>query len=253
MDRKAMTGGNGASDAEMKQWLVEVCPVVARTLKLPKPMERAADRALEVISVSTALRWVEILKIGKADDIRLMAQGVPDAGAKLSSLEGQRAITAREASHRAVPMLRALARAVETVMAFWKAGGHPRRAVIRTLATLGVSHLVSGATQFREELASVLGAESDTGRLIDVYATTVVANKVEKIEDIDRLISRSVPFGPWVRSLWVCLRFKAQAIKRSPETDPEWNHPLWGLGMILRELAGTTARRGAGEDSDSVM
>jgi|GEM_PF-3923077 len=253
MDRETMSGGNGASDAELKQWLVEVCPVVTKALKLPKPMGKAADRALEAVSVGTTLRWVEMLRIGRADKIRFMAQSVPDAAAKLSSAEGQQAIKAWETTHRVVPVLRTLEQAVQTILAFWKAGGCPRRAVIRALAALGVSHLVSDAAEFREELADVIGTQGDAVRLIEGYATTAVADKVEKIDDIDRLISRSVPFGRWVRSLWVCLKLKAQATKRSLETDPEWGHPLWRLGMTLRELAGTTGRRGAGEDSDSGM
>jgi len=253
MDRETISGGNGASDAELKQWLVEVCPVVTRALRLPRPMEKAADRALEAVSVGTALRWVEMLRIGRADKIRFMAQSVPDAAAKLSTPEGQQAIKAWETSHRVVPVLRTLERAVQTILAFWKAGGRPRRAVIRALAALGVSHLVSDATEFREELADVISTQSDAGRLIEGYATTAVANKVEKMKDIDRLISRSVPFGPWVRSLWVCLKLKAQATKRSLETDPEWGHPLWRLSMILREVAERTGRCSTGEDSKSVM
>lgn len=242
MDRETMTGGNGASDAELKQWLVEVCPVVTRALKLPKPIEKAADRALEAVSVGTALRWVEMLRIGRADKIRLLARDTPDMAAKLSSPEGQQAVRSWEATHRVVPVLRTLERAVNTVMAFWKAGGHPRRAVIRALAALGVSHLVSDATGFREQLANVIGTESDAGCLIEGYATTTVANKAEKMENIDRLISRSVPFGSWVRSLWVCLKLKAQATKRSLETDPEWGHPLWRLSMTLRDIAERTGK-----------
>ena len=239
MDRQTMSGGDGASDAELEQWLSEVFPVAARALKLPRPMEKAAKRAPKIVPVGTALRWVEMLRIGRADEIRLMAQNTPDAAAKLSTPEGQQAIRKWEASHRVVPVLRALERAAETMLAFWRAGGHPRRAVIRALATLGTSHLVSDATGIREELAVVIGScQSNTVRLIEDYTATAVADEVEKIESIDRLISRSLPFGPWVRSFWICLKLRVQRIKRSLEMDPESGHPLWRLSLILREVAG---------------
>jgi hypothetical protein len=242
MDRQTMSGVDGVSDARLKHWLGEVFPVLARGAGLPRSMEKAGNQAVEVVPTGIALRWFEMLGIGKPDEIRLMARNIPDAAAKLATPEGQQAIRDWEASRRVVPVLRALEQAVKTVLAFWRAGGYPRRAVIRALAAPGVSQLVSDATWFREELADVIGTESDAGRLIDVYATTAVANKVERIDDIDRLISRSVPFGPWVRSFWVCLKLKVQATRRSLETDPEWGHPLWRLSMILREVAGRTGK-----------
>ena len=239
MDRGTMSSDNGASDAELKQWLGEVCPVVARALKLPRPMEKAASQALETVSVGTALRWVEMLGIGRADKIRLIARSVPDAAAKLSGPEGQQAIGSWEATHRAVPVLWVLKGAVKTIRAFWKAGGHPRRAVIRALAAMSASQLVPDAVAFREELAAAIGGrDSSAVCLIEDYAAITVANKVEKIESIDKLISRRLPFGPWARSFWLCLKLKAQGIRRSLEIAPDWGHPLWRLSLILREIAG---------------
>ena len=238
MDRETMSTGNGASDAELKQWLVEVCPVVVRALKLPRPMGRAASQALETVSVGTVLRWVEMLEIGRADKIRLMAQSVPDAAAKLSSREGQQAIGSWEATHRAVPVLWVLKGMVKTIRAFWRAGGHPRRAVIRALAAVSASQVVPDAVEFREELAVAIGSrERSAVRLIEDYAAITVANESEKIESIDKLISRSLPFGPWAWSFWLCLKLKAQGIKRSLEMAPDWGHPLWRLSLILREVA----------------
>ena len=243
MDRETMSGGNGASDAELKQWLAEVCPVVVKALKLPRRMEKAANQALEAASVGTALRWVEMLEIGRADKIRLMAQSVPDAAAKLSSPKGQQAIQNWEATHRVVPVLRALKRAVKTIRAFWRAGGHPRRAVLRALAAMSASQVVPNAVEFREELAATIGGrESSAVCLIEGYAATAVANEVDKIESIDRLISRSLPFGPWVRSFWLCLKLRVQRLKRSLEMTPDWGHPLWRLSLILREVAGRTGK-----------
>jgi len=69
-----------------------------------------------------------------------------------------------------------------------------------------------------------------------------VADEAGKIENIDRLISRSLPFGPWVRSFWICLKLRFQRIKRSLEFDPELGHPLWRLSLILREVAGTRGK-----------
>lgn len=239
MDRQTMSGGDRASDAELEQWLSQVFPVAARALKLPRPMEKAARRAPKIVPVGTALRWVEMLRIGKPDEIRLMARNTPDAAAKLSTPEGQQTIRKWETSHRVVPVLGALKRAAETMLAFWRAGGHPRRAVIRALATLGTSHLVYDATGIREELAGVIGScQSDTVRLIEDYTATAVADEVEKIESVDKLISRSLPFGPWVRSFWICLKLRVQGIKRSLKMDPESGHPLWRLSLILREVAG---------------
>lgn len=236
-----MSGSNGASDAELKQWLGEVCPVVARALKLPKPMGKAADQALEAVSVGTALRWVEMLRIGRADKIRLMAQSVPDAAAKLSTPEGQQVIQNWEATHRVVPVLRALEQAVKAILTFWTAGGRPRRAVIRALAALGVSPIVPDSAGFREQLAGVMGGcESDAVRLIENYTATAAANEVNKTESADRLISCSLTFGPWVRSLWVCLKLRVHGMKRRAETDLESGHPLWRLSLILREVARRT-------------
>lgn len=237
MDRETTSGGHGASDAELKQWLGELCPIVVRVLKLPRPMEKAADRALEAVSVGIALRWVEMLGIGRAAKIRLMAQNVPDAAAKLSSPQGQRALRSWEANHRVRPVLRALEQAVNRILAFWRLGGHPRRAVIRALAALSVSQLISDAARFREQLADVMGTESDAGHLVEGYAAITVDNKPEKTESIDGLISGSVPFGQWVRSLWVCLRLRSQKTRRIPATDFESCHPLWRLSLILREVA----------------
>jgi hypothetical protein len=243
-----MSTGNGATDAELKQWLGEVCPVVARALKLPQPMEKAANQVLETVSVGTTLRWVEMLGIGRADKIRLMAQNAPDAVAKLSSPEGQQAVRSWEATHRVIPVLRALKGTVKTIRAFWRAGGYPRRAVIRALAAISASQVVPDAVGFREELSGVIGrCQSDTVRLIEGYAVTAVADEVEKIESIDRVISRSLPFGPWVRSLWVCLKLRVQGIKRSSETDPEWGHPLWRLSLTLREVAGRKGKETLGQ------
>lgn len=241
MDRKTMCG-NGASDAELKRWLGEVCLVVTRALRLPRPMEKAADRALEVVSVGTALRWVEMLEIGRADKIRLMAQSVPDAAAKLSTPEGQQAIRSWEARHRVVPVLRVLEEAVKAILGFWRAGGRPRRAVVRALAAMAVSQVVSDAAGFRKELASVIGTRSDTPRLIEGYTATAVANEGEKVESIDRLISHSVTFGAWVRSLWLCLRLRIQETKRTMIRDLESGHSLWRLSLILREVARRTGK-----------
>lgn len=239
MDRQTMSSGDRASDVELEQWLSQVFPVVARALKLPRPMEKAARRAPKTVLVGTALRWVEMLRVGKPDEIRLIARNTPDAAAKLSTPEGQQAIRKWEASYRVVPVLRVLERAAATMLAFWRVGGYPRRAVIRALAALSASQLVSDATGIREELASVIGScQSDTIRLIEGYAATAVADEVEKIESVDKLISRSLPFGPWVRSFWICLKLRVKGIKRGPEMDPESGHPLWRLSLILREVAG---------------
>ena len=239
MDRQAMSHGSGVSDAELEQWLSEVFPVVARALRLPRPMERAARQAPKAIPVRTALRWVEMLRIGEADEIRLVARITPDAAARLSTPEGEQAIREWEASHRVVPVLTALKRAAETIGALWRAGGYPRRAVIRALAALGASQLVSDVAGFRKELAGVIGGrQSDTVPLIASYTATAVANQVEKIEKVDNVISRSLRFGPWVRSVWICLKLRFHGIKRSGETDPESGHPLWRLGLILMEVVG---------------
>ena len=255
MDKQAMSGGDGASDAELNQWLAEVCPVVTRALKLPKPMEKAARRAPKTVPVGTALRWLEMLGIGKPDEIRLMPRNTPDAAAKLSSPEGQQAIRSWEANHRVVPVLGALERAVKTIRTFWRAGGHPRRAVVRALAAMSASQVVPDAVEFREDVAATIGgSESSAICLIEDYAATAVADEVEKIESIDRLISRSLSFGPWVRSLWVCLKLKAQGMKRSAETDLKSGHPLWRLGLILREVAGRAGKiPSTGKDSESAM
>jgi len=238
-----MSGGNGASDAELKQWLCDICPVVTRALKLPEPMERAADRALEVIPVATALRWVEMLRLGRGNEVRLIARGTPDAVAKLSSPEGQQAIKSWEATHRVTPVLSALERSVKTIRASWRAGEHPGRAVIRTLAALSVSQMTSDAAGFRDEMAGIIGAQGDVPCLIQGYAATVVANEDEKVENIDRLICRSLPFGLWVRSFWLCLKLKMQGMKSSSVVT-SWDHPLWRLSQILREIAMTKRKEG---------
>jgi len=255
MDKETMSGGNGASDAELKQWLGGICPVVTGVLKLPRPVGKAAHQALEIISVGTALRWVEMLGIGKADEVRLMAQSVPDAVAKLSSREGQQAIRSWETAHGVVPVLRALKGTVKTILAFWKAGGRPRRAVIRALATMSASQVVPDAVKFREGLAATIGVRnSSSAYLIEGYAASVVTNEVEKIESIDRTISRSVPFGPWVRSFWICLKLRLQGIKRKSEMGAELSHPLWRLSLILREIAGTKGKETKdSRDSESVF
>jgi len=255
MNKETMSGGNGATDAELKQWLGEVCPVVTGVLKLPRPMGKAAHQALEIISVGTALRWVDMLGIGKADEIRLMAQSVPDAAAKLSSQEGQQAIRSWETTHRVVPVLRALKGMVKTILAFWKAGGRPRRAVIRALATMSASHVVPDVAGFREELAATIGVcNSSSACLIEGYAASVVTNEVEKIESIDRLVSHTLPFGPWVRSFWICLKLKVQGLKRKSEMGTELSHSLWRLSLILREIAGTKGKETKdSRDSESVF
>jgi hypothetical protein len=116
--------------------------------------------------------------------------------------------------------------------------------VIRTLAALAVSQVVPGAARFREELAAAMGScQSNAACLIDGYAAIAAADKVEMVERIDRVVSRSFPFGPWVRSLWLCLKLRVQGIRRSPGVDTEAGHPLWGLGLILREVA---ERKGKG-------
>lgn len=248
MDREAMSNSSGATNAELKQWLCEICPVVTRALKLPKPMEKAAERALETVSVGTALRWLEMLGIDRADKIRLMAQSTPDAAAKLSSPAGQQAIRNWEVTHRVAPVLSALKRSVKTILAFWRAGGHPRRAVIRALAAMSASQVVPDAAEFREDVAATIGgSESSAVCLIEDYVATTVTNEVEKIESIDRLISRRLPFGPWVRSLWVCLKLKVQGIKQESEMGAESNHPLWRLSLILREAAGRTGKGNSGD------
>ena len=254
MDRKTMCG-RGASDVELRQWLCEICPVVTRTLRLPRPLEKAVDGALGVISVDTALGWVEMLGLGKAHEIRLMAQSIPDAAAKLSSPEGQEALRSWEASHGVGPVLRTLEQAVKTIVAFWKAGGHPRRAVIRALSSLGVSPVVPHAGEFREALAAVMGSgRGETVSLIEEYVAITVTNKVDKLESIDGLISRSVPFGAWVRSLWLRLRLKVQWIKGGMEVIPDSGHPLWRLSLILREMAGSTDRKAPdSKDSESIV
>ena len=242
MDR-GMDAGNGMTDAELRQWLGEVFPVLARGAKLPRSMEKAANRAVEAVPVGTTLRWVEMLRIGKPDEIRLMAHNIPNAAAKLGTPEGQQAIRGCEATQRVVPVLRALERAVKMVRAFWRAGGHPRRAVIRALAVLGASEVVPNAEAFREELAATMGAcQSSAVCLIEKYAGTAVANEGEKVESIDRLIFRSLTFGPWVRSFWLCLRLRIQGTK-TMITDFDLGHPLWRLSLILREIAG---RKGKG-------
>lgn len=247
MDRQAMSTGNGASDAELEQWLSEVFPVAVGALKLPRPLEKAVRQAPKTVPVGTTLRWLEMLGIGKPDDIRLMAQNTPDAAARLSTPEGQQAIRKWEANHRVVPVLGALKRAAEAILAFWRVGGHPRRAVIRTLAALGASQVVSGATGLRDELTGAIGScQGDTVRLIEGYAATAVADEVEKIERADKLISRHLRFGPYVRSFWLCLKLMMQGIKRSPEMDPEWGHPLWRLSMVLREVAGIKGKESQG-------
>ena len=243
MDREVMNNSSRATDAELKQWLCEICPVVTRALKLPKTMEKVVDRALETVSVNTALRWVEMLGIGRADKIRLMSQSVPDAAAKLSSPEGQQTIRDWEGSYRVVPVLSALKRAVKTILAFWRVGGHPRRAVIRALAAVSASQVVPDAEAFREEAAATIGAsESSAVCLIEDYAAMAVADEPEKIASIDRLISRNLHFGPWVRSLWVCLKLKAHGIRQKSEAGAESSHPLWRLSLILREVAGRTGK-----------
>ena len=238
MDRQTMSGDNRASDAELKQWLGEVCPVVAKALKLPRPMEKAASQALETVSVGTALRWVEMLGIGRADKIRLIARSVPDAAAKLNGPEGQQAIGSWEATHRAVPVLWVLKGAVKTIRTFWRARGHPRRAVIRALAAVSASQVVPDAVEFREELAATIGCKSSAVCLIEDYTAIAVANESEKIDSIDKLISRHLHFGPYIRSFWFCLKLRGQGMKRSLEMDPDWGHPLWRLSLILREIAG---------------
>ena len=239
MDRQAMSTGNGASDAELEQWLSEVFPVAVGALKLPRPLEKAVRQAPKTVPVGTTLRWLEMLGIGKPDDIRLMAQNTPDAAARLSTPEGQQAIRKWEANHRVVPVLGALKRAAEAILAFWRVGGHPRRAVIRTLAALGASQVVPDAAEFREELAATIGSgESDAACLIENYAAIAVANESEKIEHGDKVISRHLRFGSYVRSFWICLKLKAQGMKRSAETELESAHPLWRLGLILREVSG---------------
>jgi len=255
MDRQAMSDGNGTSDAKLEQWLSQVFPVVVRALKLPRPMEKVADRALEAVSISTALRWLEMLGIGKPDEIRLLAQSTPNAAAKLSSPEGQQAIRSWEANHRVVPVLWTLEGAVKTIRTFWRARGHPRRAVVRALAAMSASQVVPDAVEFREDVAATIGgSESSAVCLIEDYAATAVADEVEKIEGIDRLISRSLSFGPWVRSLWVCLKLRVQGMKRSAETDLKSGHPLWRLGLILREVAGRAGKiPSTGKDSESAM
>lgn len=243
MGRQTMGTGNRASDAELEQWLEEVFPVVARALKLPRPLEKAARRAPKTVPAGNAVRWLEMLGVGQPDDIRLMVRNTPDAAAKLSTPEGQQAIRRWEARHRVVPVVIALERAVESMLAFWRAGGHPRRAVIRAFATLSVSQVVPSAAGFREQLAAAIGScQSDTVCLVEGYAATAVADEAGKIENIDRLISRSLPFGPWVRSFWICLKLRFQRIKRSLEFDPELGHPLWRLSLILREVAGTRGK-----------
>ncbi|MFC1909959.1 hypothetical protein ACFLXC_01540 [Chloroflexota bacterium] len=254
MDRDTMSGVSGASDAELKKWLGEVCPVVVRALKLPQPLEKTADRALETVSVGTALRWVEMLGIEGKDKIRFMAQSVPDAAAKLSSQEGQRAIRSWEATHRVIPVLSSLERAVKTLLAFWRTGGHPRRGVIRTLAAVSASQVVPGAAEFREEVAAAIGgSESSAVCLIADYAANAMTNEVEKIEGIDSLISRKPLIGPWVRSLWVCLKLKAPGIKQESNTGDESSHPLWRLSLILREAAGRKGKENLGNIKDSEL
>jgi len=249
-----MSGGKVMSDTELKQWLGEVFPVVARAVNLPRPAERAANQGLEAIPAGTALRWVEMLRIGRPDEIRLMAQNVPDAAEKLRTPEGRQAIRNWEADHGVVPVLRALEQAVKTVLAFWRTSGQPRRAVIRALAALGVSPVVPQAAAYRGELADVIGTQSETVSLIDGYAAAAVADESEKIENVDRLISRNLPLGAWVRSLWVFLKLKVQASKRNSEMGVELGHPLWRLSLILREVAGRGERKSeTGKDSESDM
>lgn len=241
-----MDTGNGASDAELRHWLGEVFPVLARGAGLPRTIEKAANRAVEMVPVGIALRWVEMLGIGKPDEIRLMAQNTPDAAAKLGTLEGQQAIRRCEATKRVAPVLRALERAVKMVGAFWRAGGHPRRAAIRTLAVLSVSQVVPNAEAFREELAATIGVcQSSAVCLIEKYAGIAVANEGQKVENIDRLISRSPIFGSWVRSFWLCLRLRIQGTK-TIVTDFELGHPLWRLSLILRGIAGRKGKAAPG-------
>jgi hypothetical protein len=239
-----MTIGNIARDAELKQWLGEVCPVIVKALKLPRNMERAASQALGTVSVGTALRWVDMLGAGKADDIRTVAQSFRDAAARLSSTEGQQAVQDWEANHRVVPVLRALQGAVKAILAFWRAGGRPSRAMIRALAAVSVSQVALDGVEFREEAAPTIGGrESSAVCLIDDYTAAALASEMQKMESLDRLISRSLTFGPWVRSFWLCLKLKAQGIRQKSEMDPEWGHPLWRLSLTLREIAGGTGKR----------
>jgi hypothetical protein len=246
MDR-GMVAGNGASDAELRQWLSEVFPVVARGAGLPRSMEKAASQAAEVVPVGTALRWVEMLGVGKSAEVRIMAQNTPDAAATLATPDGEQAIRGCEATQRVALVLRALQRVVKMVLAFWRAGGQPSRAAVRGLAVLGVSEVVPDAEAFREELAATMGVcQSSAVRLIESYGAMVVANEGEKVENIDRLISRSLTFGPWVRSFWLCLRLRIQETKRIMATGFDSGQPLWRLSLILREIAGRKGKAASG-------
>jgi len=237
MDSKTMTI-NGASDAEIRQWLVEVCPMVARALELPRPMQKAADQFFKVVPVDTALRWVEMLGMGKADDIRLTVENTPNAATILDSQEGLQAIRDWETTNRVVPVLKALGEAADTVPISWSKAGSRPRPIIRSLAAIGVSHLVPGSEGFREELAAISGGSSnDTAALIESFASAAVVDDTDKITRIDRLISGRFPFGSWVRSLWVQLKLKLKAARRGLPDDLK-SHPLWRLSLTLREIAG---------------
>jgi len=228
----------GVSDVELRQWLSAVFPVVARGAGLPRSMEKVASQAANVVPVGTALRWVDMLGVGKSAEIRLMAQNIPDAAATLAAPEGQQAIKDCKVTQRVALVLRTLQRVVKTVLAFWRAGGQPSRPAVRGLAVLGVSEIVPDAEAFREELATAMGVcQSSAARLIEDYGALVVANGGAKIESIDRLISRSPTFGAWVRSFWLCLRLRIQETKGVVATDFDSGQPLWRLSLILREIA----------------
>ena len=236
MDNKTVTT-NGASDAELRQWLVEVCPVVARALELPKPMQRAADQFFKVVPVDTALRWVEMLGMGKADGIRLTAKNTPHAATSLNSRQGLQATRDWEAANEVVPVLKALGEAADTLPISWSKTDSPRRPVIRSLAAIGISHLVPESEGFKKELVEIIGSSSgDTTGLIGRYASAAAANDTDRIASIDKLVSGHVPFGPWVRSLWIRLRLRYRSVRRSLADDLK-SHPFWRLSLTLREVA----------------
>lgn len=236
-----------AGDAELKEWLKTLFPVLVASLNLPRSMEAAARRGLELLPMGVTLRWADMLGLGRSDHIRRLPQRAPDAAASLASSEGQRAVGEWEATHQVTPVMRSLEGAAKAVRSLGRRGGRPQRAVLRALAALSLSQIAAGGQELRARVVSAIGAPGDSAAtLLHGYTEIVMVDQRVKIQAIDRVLSSSPIFGPWLRSLWLCLKLRRRGKRQGQHRDCPPEHALWSLSLILREIAGVRGqgRRG---------
>lgn len=199
-----------AKDAVLKRWLDGAFPVLGDSLGLSPQTVSAARSALQSTPVDDLMRWAEELGLGSSERIRRLVEDVPDAAQELDSTKGWKALMRWEQAHEAAPVLEALRLAVEEVVAHWRGGGAPIRAVVRLLAALAFSPVIPGGDALRERLSQLLDSDcGDAAGLISKVTRLAVADEGVRLEQADGLIQQEPVMAQWLESFMATLQAAA--------------------------------------------